>query len=444
MNLKQEKIDDLNALIKVQLNTDDYAEKVQKTLKDYQKNAAMPGFRKGKVPASLIKKMYGKAIIIDEVNKTLNDSIYNFLKENNIEILGQPLPKNDDQQIDWDNQTEFEFTYELGMMPEFTPDLENLQGVSVRMLKIDDEMLNKEIRDIQRRYGKVHYPEKVEAEDMVYADFTELDEAGNLLEGGISKNAPIFLGSTKNEALKNSLLGLAKGDHLQVNPFEVWDTDGAVARNLGIKEDQLAGISKNFRLTITNVTRIEPAELNEELFKKVYGELVTTEEEFRTRLKSELSNVFQGHSDGLFINEVIKKLIEQHQPALPEDFLKRWLVATSEKPVTLEQISSEFDAYAERLKNQIVVNRLIKQYQLEVAEKDAVDYVKEMVKNQFRNYNGYEIEEQELTETTLRVLQNQKEYERIMDKLYENRLMQVMKEKVKFTIIEQPIDEFYK
>jgi len=129
---------------------------------------------------------------------------------------------------------------------------------------------------------------------------------------------------------------------------------------------------------------------------------------------------------------------------LPEDFLKRWLVATSEKPVTLEQVSSEFDAYAERLKNQLVVNRLIKLYQLEVSEKEAVEFVKEMVRNQFRNYNGYEIEEQELNETSLRVLQNQKEYERIMDKLYENRLMQVMKEKVKFTIIEQPIDEFYK
>ncbi len=213
MNITQENIDELNALLRVKVVAEDYLPKVESAIKEHQKKAAMPGFRPGKVPTGMIKKMYGKSILVDEINKLLNDSLYNYLNENKIEVLGNPLPKTDsDLRIDWDNQKEFEFLYEMGLAPKFNVELSTKDKFTYKTVKIDEELINKYVSDIAKRYGKVETSEISAEGDMLNGDFVEVDAAGQIVAGGIFKTASLFLDRITDATVKKALVGLKKED----------------------------------------------------------------------------------------------------------------------------------------------------------------------------------------------------------------------------------------
>lgn len=443
MNITKEKVSDLNSIVKVKLSPEDYQQRVDSQLKDLQRKASMPGFRPGKVPVGMVKKMYGKSVLAEEINKVLNNSLSEYISTNSIEILGQPIPAlNQNEQIDWENQKEFEFSFELGHAPEFNVEIEN-EAFEYKMIKVEDTLIDKEIEDMQRRYGKVSNPEKVEQNDLVFGDFVELDSEGNELESGIKKTSTIATDKIKSEQAMSNLLGLSKGDHVIIDPHALTSNTTDLAAMLGITGQQAESLSSNFKFTVTNISRVEPAELNAELYNKIYGDSVTSIEEFRAKIKSEMSSMFNADSDKFFLNRVVAGLVKKYDLQLPEEFLKRWLLVTTEKEINAEQIEKEFPVYAERLRTQMVINKIIRQNGIEVKEQDIRDFVKDLVAKQFASYNGTEMEESDLEETVTRVLKNEKEYNRIVEKMYDDRILNFLKSKLKLNFTEVSFEDFY-
>jgi trigger factor len=408
-----------------------------------QRKASMPGFRPGRVPVGMVKKMYGKSILADEVNKVLNNSVNEYIATNKIEIIGQPIPAlNQNDRLDWETQQNFEFAFELGHAPEFNVEIEQ-EPFEYKMIKVEDALVDKEIEDMQRRYGKVNHPDQIEKNDLVFGDFVELNSNGNEAENGIKKTSTIATDKVKSEQALASLIGLSKGNHLIVDPHDLSGNVTDLAGMLGITPAQAESLSSSFKFTITNISRVQPAELNEELYTKVYGDSVTSIEEFRAKIKSEMSSMFNADSDKYFLTRVVAGLVKKYDIQLPEDFLKRWLLFVNEKEINAQQIEKEFPIYAERLRTQMVINKIIRQNGIEVKDTDIRNFVKDLVSKQFASYNGTEMEESDLETTVTRVLKNEKEYNRIVEKMYDDRLLELLKSKLKLNFTEVSFEDFY-
>lgn len=446
MNFVKEQVDELNAILKVKVSEADYAERVEKQLKDYQKKANIPGFRPGKVPAGMVKKMYGKSILADEINRMLYDKLNGYIAENKLEILGNPLPRRDSAEINWDTQKEFEFAYDLAFAPQFDLEINDKHAFDYFTVKVDDALVNKYVDDISRRYGKVANVDVADKNDIVFGNLVEVDASGNAVEGGVSKNTSIAVEPVKNEKIKKALIGLTKDSSivLSVADLKADKADGATI--LGIAQDKVDEINNNFKFTVSNISRVEPAELNEELFKKVYGETVTTEADFKNKIREELSMMFVADSDRRLKSDVMKKFVDTIKLTLPDEFLKRWLIAVNEKPVTMEQVNAEYDQYAISLRYQLIENKIIRGNNISVAADELKDYVKGLIKEQFAKFNGgaTEMDEKELNDTVNRVLANEDESRKLFERLYDNKVLDLFKGKLKLNKKEVSYDDFYK
>lgn len=442
MNVVEEKIDNLNAILRVKISKDDYAESVEKTLNDYRKQANMPGFRPGKTPIGLIKKKYGKAILADELNKAVNKSLYDFITKNNLQVLGNPLPKADEEvKGDFENPSDFEFAYEIGISPDF--DLK-ADKIKVDYLKIDisNDMLNKEVESLARRYGKLVSTEAVSEKDMILGKFTELD--GNQpKEGGISNTSTISMEFIEESTTKKNLLGAKVGDEFVIDPKEVSKGASDMASMLAITKEEAEALNSLFNFTITEVKKMIPAEINQELFDKLFGEgNVKSEEELRNRIKDDLSKMFGNDSDRIFNNQISEKLIEETKIELPESFLKRWIAATSKEPITAEKAEQDFEGYRNGLKWQLIQNKLIKENDIKVQPQDAINYVKSMMINQYAQYGIPAPADAELNKYAKNALANQEEANRIYDNLYQTKVFEVLKGVVKLNEQTVSYEEF--
>jgi trigger factor len=442
MNITKEQIDDLNAVVRVKLTPEDYEPQVEKTLREHSKKVSMPGFRPGKVPFGMVKKMYGKSVLVDEINKILSDSLFKYLNENKLEILGNPLPRTEGD-IDWDNQKEFEFSYDLGLAPQFEVKIDKSVAFDYHTINVDDTLIDKQIEDTRKRYGKMSTPDAAAEGDILYGEFAEL-ENGEPKEGGISKTSTLVIERIKDEETKNKLTGLKIEDTVEVNSKNLSDNATDLAAMLGIDKSAAEGLDANFRFTLKNISRIEPAEMNQELFDKVYGEgNVTSEEEFRNKVAEDIKNMFLGDVDNRLYNEISTYLIENTNISLPDDFLKRWMQSASEKPVTMEQIEADYPNYTKALKWQLIENRIISNNNIEVSDEEAMGLTKSLIRNQFAQYGQTNVSDEDLTATANRIMKNKDEAKRIYDRLYDKKIIDLFKEA--FALNEKPvsIDEFY-
>jgi trigger factor len=413
-------------------------------LKEHQKRASVPGFRPGKVPTGMIKKMYGKSILVDEINKLLNDSLYKYLHENKIEVLGNPLPKADTQ-IDWDNQKDFEFLYEMGLAPKFNVDLSPKDKFAYKTVKIDEELVNKYVTDVAKRYGKVEQVEVSTAADLLNGDFVELDTNGEILPGGVFKTGSLFLERVKDEQVKIQLTGLKKDDKVVLESQKIFENPADLAALLGLDKDAAAAFTAKVQFTVKSVSHLVPADINQEFFNKIYGEgVVNSEEEFRAKVRQELGTIFVNDSERKFYNDVVEHLMNKINFDLPKDFLKRWIVAVNEKPVTAEQVEAEFDGYAKGLKWQLIENKIIKENNIAVTKEEVIEHTKELILEQFGKFNPMPMEEEELNQTAQRVLANEEEAKKLYEKLYGQKVLTLFKSK--FTIENQEVsyDDFFK
>ena len=419
MNITQEKIDDLNAIVKIKIAPEDYTEKVEKTIKEQAKKSNLPGFRKGMVPPAHIKKMFGKSILVEEVNNLLSESLNKYLTENKVEILGQPLPVMDDtKNFKWDNTDEFEFDYELGLAPAVDVKLTSKDKFDKYNVKADEETLAARIKNIRKSYGKMTNPEVSAEEDVLYAELAQLSPDGSVFEGGITNTASVRLDQVTDKKILKSLIGLKKDDVVELDVQKAFDNNEVIiAKLLNIEEADAKDLKSNFQATVKNVNRLEEADLNQEFFDKIFGEGVVTDEAgFTAKITEEVEGMFQQDADRKLQNDIYTKLIETVKMDLPDEFLRKWLKATNEK-LTDEELTQGYEDFAKNLKWTLIENKLISDNEIKIDYKDVFETAKQRLDAQFRMYSPAPLPEDQLAEYTATFLKEKDNANRIFDEV---------------------------
>ncbi|MEZ2334425.1 trigger factor [Mucilaginibacter sp. RCC_168] len=419
MNITQEKVDALNAVVKININPEDYQPRVDKAIKENAKKAKLPGFRPGMVPAAHIKKMYGKSILVDEINNLLSDTLNKYIDEQKLEVLGQPLPKVDDEkEYNWDFNDNFEFNYELGLAPQFEINFSSKDKVTQYVIKVDDETLASRIKNIRRSYGKMTNPDVSADDDVLYADLAQLSPDGSVFEGGISNTASVRLDQIKDEKIKKSLIGLKKGDVVTLDIQKAFDNEAPkIAGLLKIEEDEAAELKSKFQLTVKNVNRLEESDLNQEFFDKLFGEgTVTTEAEFTAKITEEIETMMVQDSERKLQDDIYKMSVAKVDFNLPDEFLKRWLKATNEK-LSDEELNGGYNDFATNLKWTLIENKIIKDGQIEIKYDEVFALAKVRLDQQFRMYSPQPIPDEQLGQYTVQYLQNKENANKIFEEV---------------------------
>ncbi len=419
MNITQEKIDNLNAVVKINLAPADYQARVDKAIKDHAKKANMPGFRKGMVPAGHIKKMYGKSILVDEVNNLLSDTLNNYINEQKLEVLGQPLPKVDEKvEYNWDYNDNFDFTYEVGLAPEFAIDFTSKDKITQYIIKIDEETLAERTKNIRRSYGKMTNPDVSAEDDVLYAQLTQLSPDGSVFDGGINNTTSVRLEQVADAKIKKSLVGVKKDDEIVVDIQKAYNNDAAkIAAILGIEEAEAADLKSNFKLTVKNVNRLAESDLNQEFFDKLFGEGVVTDEAgFKAKITEELEGMMQQDAERKLQNDIYNYSIEKVNVALPDEFLKRWLKATNEK-LSDEELEGGYADFAKNLKWTLIENKIITENKIEIKYEEVFAAAKQSLEQQFRMYSPQPIAEEQLAQYAVQYLQNKENANKVFEEV---------------------------
>lgn len=381
MNVIFENIDELNAKLKVQVQKEDYAEQVNSELKKLQKSVSMKGFRPGKTPIGMVKKLYGKSVLADQLNKIAVDNMVKYIQENKVDVLGQPIASNDEAQ-DIENDEEFEFSFDVGLAPDFKLSISSKDKVEKYFVEVDDKDLDNEIEMIQRNFGQLDLAEKTEEDDVVYAYLTELEDAGSPLDGGIDKKEFSFTPKfVKDSKTKKSVLGLATGDSVNVDVMKLFaENESVISHSLGIPKEGVSDLNDNFLLEIKEVKRMTPAELNQDLYDKVFGkDTVKTEEELKTKITESLERMHVEDAEKMLNTRIMNSVVEKHKLSLPDEFLKRWLVRTKEDVYTLENVDEKYEKESITLKWTLIKEKVLEESKLEVdkvmIEREAEFYI---------------------------------------------------------------------
>jgi len=418
MNITQEKTGNLNAVVKIKIAPADYTGKVDKAIKEQAKKAQLPGFRKGMVPASHIKRMYGKSILVEEVNNLLNDTLSNYIAEQKLEILGQPLPKMDNErEFKWDNTDDFEFDYELGLAPAFDVNISSKDKFTQYIIKADQETLEERIKNIRRSYGKMSNPEASAEGDVLYAELVQLGADGSVFEGGITNTATLRLDQVSDKKILKSLVGLKKDDVVTVDIQKAFGDAAVIAKALNISEEDATELKSNFQLTVKNVNRLEESDLNQEFFDKLFGEgTVTDEAGFREKITEEVEGMFKQDAERQLSNDIYEQLLTKHSFELPDEFLRRWLKATNEK-LTDEELAEGYDDFAKNLKWTLIENKIIKDNNIEIKYEDVVAAAKAKLDAQFRMYSPSPLPEDQLAQYAVQFLQEKENANRTFEEV---------------------------
>lgn len=380
----RENIGLLNDKITVKVQQEDYLPSFEKALKNYSKSANLPGFRKGMVPVGMIKKMHGQAVFTDEVLRTVEKELSNYMVNEKLEIFAQPLPmsENDPRQIDMNKPAEYAFSFEVGLKPEFTlPELSK-EKVTRYKVTVTDEMVNEEVERQLVRYGNMTEPETVESEENVLnITFIETDAAGHEVEGGIRKDNSLLV-KYFAESFRPSLMGKKKDDIIELQLNKAFDEKERewVIGDLGLSKEDPAAAEKYFKALITKVGLVEKADMNEEFFKAAYpGKEIKTEEEFRETLRNDIQAYWDTQSRNHLQHELYHVLVEHTKIDFPDTFLKRWMQNGGEQPKTTEQVENEFPSFLNQLKWTLVIDKIVQENQIEVSPDELVDFAKKQL-----------------------------------------------------------------
>jgi trigger factor len=447
MNVVKEDAVNLTSVIKIQLEKDDYQPKVEKSLKEYAKKVKMDGFRPGKVPFGMVKKMYGQYILIEEVNKLVSDSLSNYIAENKLNLLGDPLPSDEQKTIDWDNDESVEFTFDVAIAPEVDLKLSKKNKADYYKIAVTDEMAKDQLDGMAARYGEQINVDVIEGTEIVRADLVQVDEKGNVVEDGhVKQNASMLLSSVKNEAEADLFKGKKKGDVFVFNPKKVFDADVEVASLLGVTKDDTDKMLASYQITINELIRNKKAEMNQEFFDNAFGkDTVTSEQEAIAKIKSDTEQRLMLNSDYKFFIDQKTKLVESTEISLPEEFLKRWLlVVNKEKGITEEQIEKEFPLFVEDLKWQLIKNSILKDNEITVTEEELVKASKDFTRMQFAQFGMFNPSEEDLDKWGREFLKNREEAQRLYDSELDKKVIAYIKDAVKLNEQEVSLEEFGK
>ena len=436
MQITRTDVDALNAKVAISIEQKDFSEKVDKILKDYRKNANIPGFRKGHVPMGMIKKQYETAVTADEVNKLLQENLNNYIQEEKLELLGNPLPVMQDD-IDWKaNNLVFEF--ELGLAPSFKVKVKGKKAVTHFKIEADKKMVEEQVGYIQKQYGKIESQSSIEEgfELSLHAvnEEAEIDNSSTIewdqLKG--KKNSDALKGAQLNEAIVLKTKGLFKEDHV-------------LARVLGTTVDKLADAPKEINLTVTEANKRTLADLDQELFDKLYEPgTVKTVTDLKGKIKEGIEKQFEQQTEQKLLNDVTESLISETKFDLPKEFLIRWLQNSGEQPLSEEEAAEEYEKSEKGIRYQLIEGALIKENDLQIQFEELQNFAKEMIKKQMAQYGQLNPSDKELDEIAARIFSNQEETKRLSDQLMSQKLLDFYKENAKLKVKKVNYETFVK
>lgn len=446
MEVAFEKKNDLEAVLKVNISKEDYTPRVEEELKKTQRKINIPGFRPGKAPMGMVKKMYGKGIFVDEVNRMASEKLFGYLQENNIEYLAQPIMgANEDQKIDFEKEEDFIFTFDIGLAP--TPELNLTQKDKVTryVIKVGDADLDKEVDQVQRRFSKEDVVETSEDKDIVYLNCTELNEEGQPLDGGLTdKNISTTPELIKDKKVQKQVLGVKIGDEFTSDIFKMFNgNEKVLATTLGVPAEAINDLNKTFSFKVTDIKRFIPAELNEELFTQVFGDgRATNEEEFRNALREDLEKYYAAEADQMFEHSVDHLVYDNHNFDLPAEFLKKWLLENNEE-FTPENIDEKYDAEARQLRYVLLRNKVLADNEVQISNDDIEQMSLSYSAQMLRQY-GMPNADQALVQQISEGNKKQEGYlNRMSDMVAQRKFMEIAKTKVKAVDKEVGVEEFY-
>ena len=436
MNITKENVDALNAVVKVDIVTEDYQEKVTEVLNDYRKKANIPGFRKGHVPMGMVKKQYGKSVMIDEVNKLLQDSLNKFITEEKLDILGNPLPRIQDD-FNWDADT-FSFEFELGLAPEFEVNLNPKKKITQYNVVATDDLIDEEVKNIQTRYGKMSSLEEATEHSNVTGTFVNEEKE-------INKKSTFLINDLKGKKNEKKLIGAKVGDVIELDTKKLFEDDHKLQHVLGVSHDDAHDLDVKVTLTIEDITKTEPADLDQDLFDKLFPDgSVKIATELREKIKEDAEKQFQQQADQQLLNAVQEYLIENTKFDLPAEFLQKWLQTAGEKELTKEEASEEYAKSEKGLRYQLIEGKIMKDNDIKIDYAELVEYAKGFIRTQMAQFGNMNPEEKELNDIAGRILQNQEEAQKLQSQLISQKLMTFFKENMSFKTKEVSYEDFIK
>jgi trigger factor len=447
MDISKESVDNLNAVLKIRIEETDYNDRVDAVLKDYRKKVTMDGFRPGKVPAGLVNKMYRKPVMVEEINKMISESISKYLTEENINILGEPLPSEQQQnQIDWDTQTEFEFDFDLGLAPQLEISLSQKDKVPLYEIQLDDKMISDSRESYARRMGTMIPVEQIEGTELVKADFMQIDKEGNPIDGGIlSPDAQFSMEVIKDDKIKTSFMARQSGDMVDMNIRDAFPNDTEIASLLKIDKATVPEIVPNFRVAIKEISRFQKADINQDLWDQLYGkDVVKSEAEFEEKIREELRAALSKDSEYRFTIDARMMMLKKIKFDLPVEFLKRWLVVANEGKYTAEQIDEDFPKFEDDLKWQLIRDQIVKDQEIKVDAEELKAQAKEITRLQFQQYGMMNIPEENLENYANEMLKNEDDRRKSYEKILENKVIDYLKTSVRVDKKQINVEKFNK
>lgn len=436
MNISKEQIDNLNAVVKVAITKEDYEEKVNDILKNYRKQANIPGFRKGQVPMGLIKKQYGKAVLVDEVNKLLQDNLNKYLTEEKLDVLGNPLPKAQDN-FDWDSEN-FDFEFELGLAPEFEVKLKTRKAITHYNIVADKKMVAEQVERLQKQYGKIISKPEVTKIAEVNGTFENTDEE-------IENKTTIEIAKLKGKKAIDALVGKKVGETVSLKTKGLFSEDYLLSSSLGIAKEKADKLNIEVTFTIHEINEREPAALDQELFDKLFGEgEVKSEAEMKEKIKADSEKQFEQQSDQKLLNDITEKLIDETKFDLPKEFLTKWIQVSGEKELSEEEAADEYEKSEKGLRYQLIEGKIIKENDLQVQFDELKEFAKGFIKSQMAQYGHMNPQEEELENIATRVMSNQDEVKRLSEQLMSQKLLELYKEKANLKSKEISYENFVK
>lgn len=450
MNIVQENIDALNAILKINISKEDYLPKVEETLKNYRKNVALNGFRKGMVPIGIVKKMYGDAVLFEEMNKLVGEATTKYFTDEKIEILGRPIQKNTQLDISILSPTDIELEYEIGLAP--TVDLSKLENLIIakKQVLVSEQDVEKELDALRLRNGKVTNPTKVENEkDLIYVDLVEMD-GDNEKENGYTTSSILSLEIIKDKKLKTKLEQTEVGISIEIDIFKDFDKDEeGIKKNILNLKDGIApeGMGEDFKMTITKIHHMDKADLDQEFFDKTFGpEKVKSEEEARAEMKKEIEQYFVQMAERKYKDTIINTILDAMNLSLPDEFMKKWLKQSNEKPITDDQLNSEYDGFANELKWTIVVNNIKSENNLEPEDEEVKEFSRNIIREQMQKFNtsGNEIGEETIEMLNNQMFAKEDHVKKSYDGVMEQKLFTYLESKLTVSNEEVALEDFLK
>jgi len=444
MEITKDQTGGQTAVIKIAVQPEDYRPKVETVLKKYQRTANIPGFRPGKIPAGMIKKMYGKPVLAEELNNLLSDALYKYIYEQKMSMLGSPLPMRSEKEQLFEDGQSFEFSYEVGLAPEFNIEVTSKDKLPYYLVKVDDKMMENEMGDLRRRFGKYTNPEVSEATHILYGDFEEMEDPNAIKAGGHKATSTIALEMIKDPIDRNQFIGLKKDSIVLFNPMKVLNNDAEVSAMLNLKDSP--AVNSDYRFTVKSINNLEKAEVNEELFNKVYGEgVVKTEEEFREKIRQSIASYFEVDSDRKLQKDLKNYLLQKVEIPLPDDFLKRMLKETSQKKdISEQEFDHQYFHEAENLRWSLIRDKVAKENNLTVEEEEIKKLASASIRQQFSKYGVYDLTEDRLAELMEAHLKKDDSRDHYEKSILENKVFRNLKARVNLEVEELPYEDFVK